>query len=271
MIVNSIRNFRKIKHLLIGLFLFSILFGFNSSAFAVDPIADAFLAQMEALQATNLTNLATLPKELITLDKTYTQLQDQYTRLGKMHDAINLTNKNLTDYLTGDTGIENYLNGSSDMNARLWSNDKWSDVLKASGGGNTQGFTQMQQHYSDMYPVVDKNKIGGDDIKDTDLIRAQYEQQKDISRAALADSAYSYNTINQHIQNIKSILSQISNKSTEKASMDTNARLLAEVSYIQLEMLKNQDMQTQLMATESQGQVNGVSDESKFAQWNPPQ
>lgn len=259
MITNSMRNIRKPKHLLIGLVLFSILFGFNSSVFATpDPIADALLTQMEALQSTNLSNLAELPKQLDQLQKSFSQLKLQNQNL-----------KTIQGYMTGDSGFEDILNGNSDMNARLWSNDKWSDVLQSTNGANTQGFTSMQKQYSGMYPVVDKDQIGGDDIKDTDLIRAQYEQQKNISRAALAASAYSYNTINQHMQNIKTILANIKNTQTEKASMDMNARLLAEVSYIQLEMLKNQDMQTQLMATESQGQVNGMSDESKFSQWNP--
>lgn len=177
-------------------------------------------------------------------------------------------NQNLTKYMYGDTGIENILNGQSDMNQRLWSNANWNDVLNQVGGGTYSGFQQQQQAYAQMYPTQNKEQIG-QTLTDNDLVRTYYQQNQEVSRAALAASSYSYNTINQHMQNIQSILLQIKNTPTEKASIDMNARLLAEVSYIQLEMLRQQNVQTQLMATQSQGVVNAMSDESKFDQWNP--
>jgi hypothetical protein len=236
----------------IGKYLLVAFLSFNSVNAMADPGEDALLQEildLQTAQLPNLANLANLPQ----------QLQELIQQ--------NLKLANIQSYLYGDTGLQNYLNGTTDMNQRLWANDSWQDVLNAAGGGNSQAFAQMQQSYAQKYPVVNKEQIGKT-LTDNDLIRAYYEQNQQISRAALASSAYSYNTINQHMKNVQDILSQIKNTPTEKASMDMNARLLAEVSYIQLETLRQQNFQTQIMATQSQGEVNGLSDQSKFEQLN---
>lgn len=226
---------------------FLLLFMVVRPAFA-DATDAYWLSMMFALQNTQLPNLL----------KQFTQLQTANTNLNTIQG-----------YMSGDTGIENILNTQSDVNQRLWSNSNWQDVLNNIGGGNAQAFSQYQQSYSTLYNgLVSKEQLG-QTLTDNDLIRTNYQQNQQISRAALASSEYSYNTINQHIQNIHDILAQLSQTQTEKASMDMNARLLAEVSYIQLEMLRQQNFQTQLMATSSQGQVDSLSDQAKFDQWNP--
>ena len=201
-------------------------------------------------------------------------LQEMYTventNLPASLQQLKTVDSALNTNLSGNFGYGNYLNGTSDLNQKLWSNNNWSDVLDNIGGGNAQQFSLAQQAYANTYPVVSSNQIG-QTLNNNDLTRVQYQQASNVDRAALAGSSYSYDQINTHIQDIHTILAMLENQPSEKAAVDLNTRLVAEVSFIQLEMLKQQDIQTQLMATQSQNSVNGLSDESKFNQWNPPQ
>lgn len=179
-------------------------------------------------------------------------------------------NNSISNNLSGNFGYGNYLNTQNDLNQMQWSNSSWQDVLNLVGGGNTQQFAAAQQAYANLYPTVNSNQIG-QTLTNNDLTRIQYQQANNINRAALAASSYSYNDINTHLQNIHNMLSMLESQPSEKAAVDLNTRLVAEISFIQLEMLKQQDIQTQILATNSQGNVNSLSDQSKFNQWNPPQ
>lgn len=202
--------------------------------------------------------------DILTLLNNINQVQNQYM------PGINTINTTLTSTLQGNFGYGNLLNTQSDLNQMQWSNSNWQDVLNNVGGGNAQQFSIAQQAYANLYPIVNSSQIG-QTLTNNDLTRIQYGQQSSISRAALTASSYSYNDINQHIQNIHNILAMLENQPSEKAAIDLNTRLIAEVSFIQLEELKQQDIQTQVIATQSQGVVNSLSDSSKFNQWNPTQ
>ncbi len=202
--------------------------------------------------------------DILTLLNNINQVQNQYM------PGINTINTTLTSTLQGNFGYGNLLNTQSDLNQMQWSNSNWQDVLNNVSGGNAQQFSLAQQAYTNLYPVVNQSQIG-QTLTNNDLTRIQYGQQSSISRAALAASSYSYNDLNQHIQNIHNILAMLENQPSEKAAIDLNTRLVAEISFIQLEELKQQDIQTQVLATQSQGVVNSLSDSSKFNQWNPTQ
>lgn len=174
----------------------------------------------------------------------------------------------LKQNISGNFGYGNLWNTQADLYQRQWSNDNWVDVLNRVNTDKTSAFYQAQQAYAKMYPVANANQIDST-LKEGDLSRIYYQQESSISRAALAASSYNYNEINRHIQNIHDILAKLESQTSEKAAIDLNTRLVAELSFIQLESLKQQNIQIQLAATEAQKQVNGMSDESKFMQWNP--
>ena len=53
--------------------------------------------------------------------------------------------------------------------------------------------------------------------------------------------------------------------SSEKASVDINTRLVAELGFIQIEILRQQNIQNQLSKQPmTQGHVNDMSDQSQF-------
>ncbi|CAM4400526.1 MAG: hypothetical protein LEGION0398_MBIBDBAK_00232 [Legionellaceae bacterium] len=165
--------------------------------------------------------------------------------------------KDVNKNLTGLTHYETLLN---DIKKRQWSADKWTDALSSMGNAD---FKDAQKRYEQLYPIHDPNR------KDSQLNNAYYEQSSKVTRTALAASEYSYNTINEHIDTVNQLLKKLTETQTQKQVADLNVRLLAEVSFIQLEMLKQQNIQTQLIATQSQREVNGLSDSKRFNQWNP--
>ena len=159
---------------------------------------------------------------------------------------------------------------ANELKNHQWSNDSWSDVLENKAGGQP-GFADAQRKYADMYSIQRPENIAstrtGEGGK---LARTYYEQSGQISRSALAASSYSFDQVNNHIKNLNRILAKLENSPSEKAAIDLNARLIAELGFIQLEMLRQQNIQTQLIATHTQGEVNSLSDRSQFMQWDPP-
>ncbi len=170
--------------------------------------------------------------------------------------------------LRGNYGYGNLFNSSQDLANRQWSQGSWLDALNQTSTGKTSAFVQAQQAYANLYPLVTPALIGSS-LKEGSLKRSYYTQSSQISRTALAASSYSYGQINQHLQQMHSILSELEKQPTEKAAIDLTARLIGEVGFIQLEGLKQQNIQNQIAATESQNNVNGMSDQSRFMQWNP--
>jgi hypothetical protein len=181
------------------------------------------------------------------------QLKEIKTNTENTVNQLKDVNKNLS----GISGYENLLN---DMKNRKWSDDKWTEALNSAG---SSAFKETQRRYDNLYPVNDDKR------KDSQLNKTYYTQSSQITRTALAASAYSYDTLNEHMEMVNGLLKKLATSTTEKQVADLNARLLAEISFIQLEMLKQQNIQTQLIAMQSQSEVNGSSDAQRFNQWQP--
>lgn len=170
--------------------------------------------------------------------------------------------------LRGNFGYGNLFNTAQDLATRQWSGDSWLDVLNQVSSPKTSAFVQAQQTYSKLYPLVEAGAVASS-LKDGALKHNYYLQSSQISRTALAASSYSYGQTNQHLDRVHSILTQLERQPSEKAAIDLTARLIGEVAFIQVESLKQQNIQNQITATESQNNINGMSDQANFMQWNP--
>lgn len=139
--------------------------------------------------------------------------------------------------------------------------DKWASVLSQSN--SSAEFKNAQKAYASLY-ATDEDIEGV-----SELSKARYQQSRDINRAALAASSISYDKMNDHLNNIKSILAKLesSDEITIKEAMDLDTRLVAELGFLQLQSLQQSDIQTQLIATKSQAGVNGLHEQSKFLNW----
>ena len=191
----------------------------------------------------------------------------QYSQLKNINKINGQQYKFLQKSLDGNFGFGFLYNDESNLQRRQWANNSWTDVLSASSSGHASSFATAQKKYAELYPVQDAESILTT-RSEKNLQRTHYKQSHDISRAALAASSYSYDQINEHIKNIHDMLAMLENSTSEKAAIDLNTRLVAEVGFIQLEMLRQQNIQSQLMATRTQGEVNGMSDQSSFMKWH---
>lgn len=206
---------------------------------------------------------------VIDFDEIYNTLQlikradDQIEQLRNLKESSEEQLKLLKKSISGNFGYGNYLNTEEDETHREWSNDNWIDVLQMREDKKNTQFTDAQKAYQKLYPVTDVDHVRTT-LKKDDLIKNYYDQSKAISRAALAASSESYNKINDHNQKIHTMIHLLENQPSEKAAIDLNARLVAELAFIQLEILKEQNIQSQLEATEAQNKINGMSDESQF-------
>lgn len=154
-----------------------------------------------------------------------------------------------------------------DQSARLWSSDDWNAVLQQASGGNSARLQQLMQSYSKMYPRLKK---GGQPIDPETLTDTTYQQSGETYNAALSTSAYTYDDINNQIKKIESLLAQVDNTSKNqniKSSMDLNSRLVAELSFIQLQMLKLQSVHTQMDATKNQAEFNADTLDKQFVNY----
>lgn len=187
--------------------------------------------------------------------------------LSQLTDIKSLNQQTLAN-LEGNFGYGNLYNTANDVVQRQWSNNNWIDVLNMVNSDQHSAFYQAQKNYAERYQIMNPTQFGSQQGI-TALNKQYYSDSSAVSRAALAASSYSYNQINQHMQTIHDILQKLENQPSEKAALDLNARLVAELSFIQLEQLRMQNIQTQLIANHSQGEVNGMSDQANFMQWNP--
>jgi type IV secretion system protein VirB5 len=200
--------------------------------------------------------------------KLYNQVKSEYEELKNLRKSNAQQLEFLNNNLKGNFGYG--VLSQSELKKHQWSNDSWSDVLENKAGGQP-GFLDAQQKYASMYTIVKPQNIAKTRTGEGgQLARTYYEQSSQISRSALAASAYSYDQVNAHMSNLNSILAKLEDNPSEKAAIDLNARLMAELGFIQLEMLRQQNIQTQLLATDTQGNVNSLSDRSKFMKWDPP-
>jgi type IV secretion system protein VirB5 len=192
--------------------------------------------------------------------QTFDVANSQLTDLGSINNLAQNTLNELKGDLTGKFGYGNL--SDSELKQYTYSNDDWEDVLSMSNAN--ADFKAAQQRYAELYSTPEK--VQGV----TSLVQTQYQQGRSISRAALAASSESYNLVAEHMQSVKDILSKLEatdHTVTEKEALDLNARLIAELCFIQLEVLKQQNIQNQITATNSQAGINGQSEQGDFLNW----
>ncbi len=240
--------------------IYSIGLIFNLSLISIITVSSAYASGFVIDVAAEANTLHTYQQ----LQSEYQELQQQYNELTNIKSTINTDINNEISQLTGHYGMGNLYDDAATQQGRLWSQDNWQDVLKIAAGGNYSRFNQLQQAYSQLYPTVDQSQIVPSDPNNVKAV--YYTQSANTNRATLAASEYAYNQINDHMKAVENLLAQVegNNNNDEKSAIDLNGRLVAEVAFIQLQELKLQAIQTQMQATQAQGQVNGMTMDASF-------
>lgn len=207
-------------------------------------------------------------EEIIKTMELIEQTKDEVSSLGDIKGFTKQQLNFLQQDIAGNFGYGNLLNNPADLAQRQWSNDNWIDVLNMVNTDKTSAFYQAQRAYAQRYQILNPNQFSNAQGVSA-LTKQFYSDNSNISRAGLAASSYSYGQINQHMQVIHDILQKLETQPSEKAAIDLNTRLIAELSFIELEKLRMQNIQTQIASNNSQAVVNGMSDQASFMQWNP--
>ena len=154
---------------------------------------------------------------------------------------------------------------------KTWSQDDWDDLLTGVDEDKYSEIATLMDTYQSKYPVLESGKP--DSVSVDNLVGTTYEQEAGTYRAGLATSQYSYNQINDRIAQLQSLLAKVDNEGynkNEKAALDLNSRIAAEVGFIQLEMMRLQSIALQVESTREQSQLNAETIDKKFTHYEFP-
>jgi len=176
--------------------------------------------------------------------------------------AINSLNEQEFKELAAHFGYGDLLNSDDDLNARKWSPDTWESALQGLSGGNEERYKQLVDDYQKNHPY-----LSNDDMKKgaSDAYTKNYEQQVETNRAAMAHASYSFEDVNKHLDNIKELSSQINKAENPKAIEEINARINAEVAYLQVEQIKSMAIMNEQLA---QSQASTLVHEKAASEFN---
>lgn len=141
--------------------------------------------------------------------------------------------------------------------AELWSADDWDGALKTASGGNSTRYQELKTAYATKNPTLTNHNT--QNIDTNALVQNSYIQKADTANTALAASQYTYEDVNQRIRNLQDLIALIDDpakNANEKAAIDLNSRLVAEVGLMQAQMLRLQSIQVQMQGVDAQDDVN---------------
>lgn len=193
---------------------------------------------------------------------------DQLTALKDLK-TINGALKELSEKevlaVTGHYRMGDLYNSHSDQVNRLWANEHWQDVLKQASGGNSGRFRELLKVYHDRYPTVSQEMISP--LQSNSLKAKTYIDNAKTNLAGLSVSEYSYNALQDRVKRLQGLLNQIESTPNQKAAQDLQTRVLAEIGFLQVELLRVQSVQAQLSAMQGQGMTNGTTQDAQFVKW----
>lgn len=194
-------------------------------------------------------------KALVKIEE-YTSGTEGYT------EAINSLNADEFTELAKHFGYGDLLNSDDDLNARKWSPDTWNSALQGLSGGNDDRYKQLVDEYQQNHPY-----LSNEDMQKgaSSAYAKNYEQQVETNRAAIAHASYSFEAVNEHLDNIKELSSQINKAENPKAIEEINARINAEVAYLQVEQIKSMAIMNEQLA---QSQASALVHEKAASEFN---
>lgn len=177
-------------------------------------------------------------------------------------EAIDALNANEFAELAKHFGYGDLLNSDEDLSARKWSPETWDNALQGLSGGNDARYKELVDEYQQNHPY-----LSNDDMQKgaSSAYTKNYEQQVETNRAAMAHASYSFEAVNEHLDNIKELSSQINKAENPKAIEEINARINAEVAYLQVEQIKSMAIMNEQLA---QSQASSLVHEKAASEFN---
>lgn len=224
---------------------------FLVSAFAL------YSAQSFAIPVEDFGAYTHMVQELSQLEKEYSLLQDAYKNA---QDQL-AQQKQLVSDSEGHYNVGSMLNGQSELTQREWSPNTWDAALHGLSGGNPDRYNQLLSDYKKNHPTLSAEEF---QKGASGPLTQVYQQQINTNQAADVNATYAFNDIQQSLKNVHDLSDQIEKSPNTKASMDLNARLLAEVAYIQIQELKMQAILNEQVAQQNAEKISAETESAKF-------
>jgi len=203
------------------------------------------------------------PTQIRTMIQQYNALKAQYDQLTRQVTEATKTNQ----FLTGSSGTAWLANGSIEQAERRWLPGSWQDALAMQKAGLNPGrYADLLKWYETRLHSVDPKLIvpGAPDHR----ANWSYQLSSDNTRAALASAQTLLDQLEKRLRNIETLNAQIERAVSLKQAIDLNTRMLAEQSFISIDLARLQSMQLMLLATAQNGTVSGTATRAEFLKSN---
>ena len=199
------------------------------------------------------------PTQIRTMVELYNTLRAQYEQLKRQVDEATRTNQ----YISGVTGTGALLNGPTERADRRWLPSSWQEVVAMQKAGLNAGrYADRVRWYEERLKTIDAKVV----VPGAPSHRANwsYQLSSEHTRTALAAAEALYDQLDKRLRNIESLNAQIERADSLKQAVDLNSRMLAEQSYISIELARLQSIQLMLLASAQNGSNSGTATRAEF-------
>jgi hypothetical protein len=199
------------------------------------------------------------PTQIRTMIEQYNTLRAQYEKLREQVIEATRTNQ----YITGATGKAWLLNSAIEQAERRWLPASWQDVIAMQKIGLNPGrYADRLKWYEERLKSIDAKTI----VQGIPGHRANWSYQlaSEHTRAAFAAAEALFDQLGKRLRNIEALNEQIERADSLKEAVDLNSRMLAEQSFISIELARLQSMQLMLLASAQNGSNSGTATRAEF-------
>jgi hypothetical protein len=203
------------------------------------------------------------PTQIRTMIEQYYALKAQYDQIVRQVGQATRTNQ----YITGTSGVAWIANGAAEQAERRWLPASWQDALAMQRVGLNPGrYTDLLKWYETKLQTVDAKRI----VPGTPTHRANwsYQLSSENTRASLASAQTLLDQLDKRLRSIEALNAQIERAGSLKQAIDLNTRMLAEQSFISIDLARLQGMQLMLLATAQNGTNSGTATRAEFLRAN---
>ena len=203
------------------------------------------------------------PTQIRTMVEQYNILKAQYEKLRQQVIEAERTNRSIT----GATGKAWLINGVAEQAERRWLPASWQDVIAMQKAGLNAGrYADRLKWYEERLITIDDRII----VPSVLGHRANwsYQLSSEHTRAAFAAAEALFDNLDKRLRNVEALNGQIERADSLKQAIDLNSRMLAEQSFISIELARLQSMQLMLLATAQNGSNSGTATRAEFLKTN---
>ena len=211
-------------------------------------------AQATGIPVIDIANLAQDLQQFMQLTAQLQQLEQQLAQAQQQYNSI-----------TGSRGMGGLFNSGSEQQMRMYAPASWQQSLQVLQQGGLPGSAADVQRASQAFAMTQGITQTGAQVFPGNPGNAQaYTASTGATAAAAGLSQAAYDQTQARMQRVQQYLSQINSTPDLKASIDLNARLLAEVNEALTQMIQLQAAQIQVQGSANAAQLRGKVQEAAF-------